>query len=223
MNFNRITIFTGNYGSGKTELAINYSLLLARQNSPVLLVDLDLINPYFRSREKAEILAEKGVEVIYPKNLVYADLPVIPPAVNKLIGNQQYSGVIDVGGDQAGATALGSISDKLRAGDYEMNLVINTLREQTANLPGIIAVKERIEQQSKLSFDHIICNVNLGSATTIADIAEGYQLIKEGARVLELPIKFIALREDLLPLANELAVEEQLLPIKLFMKPPWVR
>ena len=223
MDFKRVTIFTGNYGSGKTELAINYSLLLVRQISHVLLVDLDLINPYFRSREKSKILEESGIEVIYPRNLIYAELPIIPPEVNKLILNKQYSGVIDVGGDQEGATALGSISRKLTASEYEMDLVVNTLRKQTANVQGIVAVKERIEQRSRLVFDHIICNVNLGSESRIDDIEEGYQIIKEASRVLDLPIKFVAIREDLLPLAGGLKIEEQLLPIKIFMKPPWVR
>lgn len=223
MDFKRVTIFTGNFGSGKTELSINYSLLLAEHYTNVALVDLDVINPYFRSREKAEFLEDKGIEVIFPKNLVHADLPIVPASVQKLIQNKEIRGVIDVGGDEDGAIALSSVSRKLEKKDYEMSLVINTLRYATGDLEGIIDVKERIEKKSRLSFDNIICNINLGRETTVDDLKEGYPLIKEASKVLNLPIKFISIKRELLPLPSNFKVDEEIFPIDIYMKPPWER
>ncbi len=223
MKSKRVTIFTGNFGSGKTEISINYSLRLAEEFDDVVLVDLDVINPYFRSREKANLLKENGVEVIFPENLVYADLPIIPASVQKLIQNKDISGVIDVGGDEDGAIALSSISRKLMKEDYEMNLVINTLRQATADLDGIIKVKKRIEERSKLSFDNIICNVNLGRETELDDLKKGYSLIKEAAKALDLPVKFVVIKKELLPLPPDFQVEEEVFPIDIYMNPPWER
>ncbi|MDI3546708.1 MAG: hypothetical protein PWR10_360 [Halanaerobiales bacterium] len=224
MDFSRVTIFTGNYGSGKTEISINYSLLLAEQFSNILLVDLDVLNPYFRSREKAEFLEEKGVEVIFPKNLLHADLPIISARVQKLIQNIDYRGVIDVGGDEEGAIALSSVSRKLAEDDYEMNLVVNTLRTFTGNVEGIMEAKERIEMRSRLKVDNIICNTNLGVETGIEEIKEGYPIVKEAAQKMGLPVKFIAVRRDLLPLIDEdFKVDEEIFPIDIFMTPPWLR
>jgi len=222
MDYKRITIFTGNYGSGKTEISINYSLFLSRIISRVLLVDLDVVNPYFRSREKAELLAKNDIEVIYPHQLLYADLPIIPAEIQKLTTNRKNYGVIDVGGDEEGATVLGSISPKLTDDEYELNLVVNSFRSFTSNLQGIMETRKRIEKSSRLRVNNIICNANLGNETGLNDVKKGYLIIKETALKLEIPIKFISIRRDLLPLIKEdFEVEEELFPIDIYMNPPW--
>jgi len=222
MDYKRVTIFTGNYGSGKTEISINYSLFLSGIISHVLLVDLDVVNPYFRSREKTELLAKNDIEVIYPHKLLYADLPIIPAEIQKLTTNRNNYGVIDLGGDEEGATVLGSISPKLSDQEYELNLVVNNFRSFTRNQEGIIETRKRIEDRSRLKVDNLICNANLGRETGIDDIKKGYLIIKETALKLEIPIKFISVRRDLLPLMKEdFEVEEELFPIDIYMNPPW--
>ena len=96
MEDRRVTIFTWNFWSGKTEISLNYALHLREKNNKVAVIDLDTINPYFRSREKNELMEEKDIEVIYPKELKYADLPIVTPDIKKLLQNEKYYGVIDV-------------------------------------------------------------------------------------------------------------------------------
>ena len=166
-------------------------------------------------------LEEKGIEVVYPKNLKHADLPIVSADVYKLIQNKEVYGVLDVGGNDDGAISLASVSKNLDDDQYEMNFVINTRRPSTNNLEGIIDMKERIESKSKLVFDNIVANTNLGKETTIEDIKEGYSLIKKASQQLNLPIKFIAIYEDLLPLSSNNNFEEEIFPIELYMKTPW--
>jgi len=113
MDYKRVTIFTGNYGSGKTEISINYSLFLSGIISHVLLVDLDVVNPYFRSREKAEFLEKEGIKIIFPKRLAHADLPIISADLYSIIEDENIYGVLDVGGDDDGAAPLRQLPPRL--------------------------------------------------------------------------------------------------------------
>ena len=222
MDLKRITIFAGNFGSGKTELSINLAEKLAENYEKVVLVDLDVVNPYFRSREKDDFMEGKGVEVVYPRELENADLPIITADVHKVIQDDSIHGILDIGGNDDGAIALGSVSRQLTKDDYEMNLVVNTMRPSTSDFSGIKDMKERIEYSSKLEFDNIICNINLGKETEIEDIKEGYPLVKEASQKLGLPIKFISIREDLLPLPESFQPNEEIFPVNIHMNPPWV-
>lgn len=222
MDFKRITIFAGNFGSGKTELSINYGLELTAHYSRVALADLDVINPYFRSREKVDFLEEKGIEVIFPKKLAHADLPIISPMVKKIIQTDSIYGVFDIGGNDDGAIALGSISRQLKNKEYEMNFVVNTLRPYTDNLKGIIEMKKRIEVSSRLEFDNLIYNTNLGAETDVEHIKSDYPLIKKASDVLELPLKFMAVKKDLLPLPDNFKPGIEIFPVKIYMHLPWV-
>lgn len=219
----RITVFTGNFGSGKTEISLNYALHLKENHdiNKIAVVDLDVINPYFRSREKSDLMEEKGIEVIYPKKLKYADLPIITPDINRLLQNDNYYGVIDVGGDKDGATVLGSIADSVKKTDYELNLVVNTKRPFTNNVDGIIEMKEMIEEASKISVDNLICNINIGDSTSIEDIKEGYKTVKQASKQLNIPIKFISIKEDLLGDLEKFEYKEELFAIQRFLKNPW--
>ncbi|MGM0445328.1 MAG: ATP-binding protein [Bacillota bacterium] len=219
----RITVFTGNFGSGKTEVSLNYALHLKENHgiNKIAVVDLDVINPYFRSREKSDLMEEMGIEVIYPKKLKYADLPIITPDINRLLQNDNYYGVIDVGGDKDGATVLGSIADSVKKTDYELNLVVNTKRPFTNNVEGIVEMRDTIEEASKISVDNLVCNINVGESTTIEDIKEGYTTVKKAAHKLNLPIKFISIKEDLLEDLEKSKYDEELFTIKRFLKNPW--
>ncbi len=219
----RITVFTGNFGSGKTEISLNYALHLKENHdiNKIAVVDLDVINPYFRSREKSDLMESKGIEVIYPKKLKYADLPIITPDINRLLQNDNYYGVIDVGGDKDGATVLGSIADNVKKTDYELNLVVNTKRPFTNNVEGIVEMKEMIEEASKISVDNLICNINVGDSTSTEDIKEGYKTVENASKQLNLPIKFISIKEDLLGDLEKFEYKQELFPIQRFLKNPW--
>jgi MinD-like ATPase involved in chromosome partitioning or flagellar assembly len=221
MEDKRITLFTGNFGSGKTEISLNYALHLRENNKKVAVVDLDVINPYFRSRAKSELMEDHDVEVIYPKKLKHADLPVITADIKKLLQNEEYYGVIDVGGDEDGATVLGSIADSVKETAYELNLVVNTKRPFTDNVEGIIKMKEKIESASKIKVDNLICNINLGEESSIQEIKKGYPIIKEASKELDLPIKFIAIKKDLVDAFDKLNYEEEVFPIDRLLKNPW--
>ena len=107
-----IVLIVGNYGSGKTEVAVNLALASRKQGKNVQLGDLDLVNPYFRSREAKKILEEVGVEVILPASeYLQSDLPVLSPAVYDMIKNPAHLSILDVGGDSVGATVLGALKD----------------------------------------------------------------------------------------------------------------
>ena len=221
MEDKRITLFTGNFGSGKTEISLNYALHLREKNNKVAVVDLDVINPYFRSRAKSELMEEYDIEVIYPKELKHADLPIITADIKKLLQNENYYGVIDVGGDEDGATVLGSIADSVKETAYELNLVVNTKRPFTNNVEGIIKMKDKIEDASKISVDNLICNINLGEESSIEAVKEGYPIIKKAAEKLDLPIKFIAIKKDLTGALDKLNYEEEIFPIERLLKNPW--
>jgi len=221
MKDKRITLFTGNFGSGKTEISLNYALHLRENNKKVAVVDLDVINPYFRSRAKSELMEDRDVEVIYPKELKHADLPVITADIKKLLQNEEYYGVIDVGGDEDGATVLGSIADSVKETAYELNLVVNTKRPFTDNVEGIIKMKEKIESAAKIKVDNLICNINLGEESSIQEIKEGYPIIKEASKELDLPIKFIAIKKDLVDAFDKLNYKEEVFPIERLLKNPW--
>ncbi|MCF8008803.1 MAG: hypothetical protein K9K32_03460 [Halanaerobiales bacterium] len=221
MNSKRITIFTGNFGSGKTELSLNYAAYLKEKNDKVAIIDLDVVNPYFRSREKDLQMGENEIEVIFPKKLQYADLPIITPKLNKVLQNDNYCGVIDLGGEEDGATVLGSIADRVKKTDYELNLVINTKRPFTDDLQGIIKMKEKIKKASHLDLSYLICNINIGSETSIEHIKEGYPIVKKASKKLNLPIKFISVMEELAGGLDKLSYEEDTFIIKRYLKTPW--
>jgi len=221
MEDKKVTVFTGNFGSGKTEISLNYALHLIEDNDKVAVIDLDTINPYFRSREKNELMEKQGIEVVYPKELKYADLPIITPAIKKYLQNEDYYTVIDVGGEEDGAKVLASIAGDVEKTDFEINLVINTKRPFTDNLEGIKKMKQKIESASKLSVDNLICNINLGAETSIEDVKNDYPLVKKAAEELELPIKFISVRKDLQGDLEKLDYKEDIFTIKRLLKNPW--
>ena len=221
MEDQKVTVFTGNFGSGKTEISLNYALHLKEENDKVAVIDLDTVNPYFRSREKNDLMEEEGIEVVYPKELKYADLPIVTPNIKKYLQNEDYYSVIDVGGEEDGAKVLASIAGDVEKTDYEINLVINTKRPFTDNLEGIKKMKQKIESASKLSVDNLICNINLGAETTIEDVKNDYPLVKKASQELDLPIKFISVRKDLQGDLEKLDYKEDMFTIERLLKNPW--
>ncbi|KJS87458.1 MAG: hypothetical protein JM58_04235 [Peptococcaceae bacterium BICA1-8] len=211
-----ITVLTGNFGSGKTEISVN----LAIKNHSTL-IDLDIVNPYFRSRRVKEEMEDKGVKVILPPPyLANSDLPVITPEVLGELQNPNADVVIDVGGDNVGAIVLGRFSKILEEKNAEILLVVNPYRPYTQNQFGAQQILEQIQEAARVSITGIISNPNLGRVTTISDVILGHIEVVEIAKGLNLPIKFISCCNDL---AHEVVyhVNVPVVGIEIYMLTPW--
>lgn len=200
MEHKRLTLFAGHYGSGKTNIAVNYSLHLAKMGLPVTVADLDIVNPYFRTKDSAKVLESAGIELISsPFANSNLDVPAMPPEVYRLVADRTRFGVLDIGGDDRGALALGRYVPMIRdENDYEMLFVINKSRPLTRDVDGTMEVMAEIEEACGLKFTAIVNNTNLGKATTPQDIlaSEGYALTV--AERAGLPIKMTTVNHILL-------------------------
>ncbi|KJS22478.1 MAG: hypothetical protein VR72_05370 [Clostridiaceae bacterium BRH_c20a] len=211
-----ITVLTGNFGSGKTEISVN----LAIKNRGTL-IDLDIVNPYFRSRRVKQEMEDKGVKVILPPPyLANSDLPVITPEVLGELQKPDADVVIDVGGDNVGAVVLGRFSKILKEKNAEIFLVINPYRPYTKDQLGVKQILEQIQEAGRVSVTGIISNPNLGRATTISDVILGHLEVVEIAMGLNLPIKFISCCNNL---ACEVVyhVNVPVMGIDIYMLTPW--
>lgn len=217
----RITIFTGHYGSGKTELAINYTLMLAQTKKKVAIVDLDIVNPYFRSREVKTKLEAKGIRVITPAGILYhADLPTISPEILGVLQDEDTYVVFDVGGDDAGATALGRFKNNFTKESTNMYFVVNSFRPFTKDAEGVINILREVEIASRLNVSGLVSNGNLSYETTAAVIKEGYKVTNEVANQLELPTVFVGVKKELAKDVEDL--KSPILPLEIFMLLPWL-
>lgn len=188
----KIYITVGHYGSGKTEYSVNYALHLKKTHDKVFLVDLDIVNPYFRSNDARSLLEDNGVTVIAPDYAgTNVDIPALPPDVMRIFNVDDAAIVIDVGGDDDGAIALGRYKRFFENADTEMSLVVNTRRPLSATVEEIIEMKENIEAASRLVVSDLIADTNLGSETTKEIIESGYEIVKEVSNRLSLPIKYV--------------------------------
>jgi len=220
---NKVNILCGNFGSGKTEISLNLCIKKAKENHKVTLVDLDIVNPYFRSREKQPLLAEYGIKVISSSiKFPYADLPALSPAVISPLQNENEYVFFDVGGDEIGANVLGRYRNFFEHLHYSFFFVINCRRPLTSNVADIQKLMRQIEAKSKLKITGLINNTNLGAETKIRDILDGYAIIKEVSKNTSIPITFHTVREDLSK-KEELyeVLKEPVFPIKLLMHHPW--
>lgn len=202
-----ITIFVGRFGSGKTETALNYALALARdrQNdseqalansdppaNPALLIDLDIVTPYFRSRETAAALSKQGVEVIAPSIVgQHLDTPAITPQILGAIEQMERPVVLDVGGDRQGARALGQFSGAIRRRGYVMHFVVNPYRPFTNTVQRLSNSISEVEASARLRVDSLVSNPNLMDETTIDQLVDGAALVEELAKEIGLPIAFV--------------------------------
>ena len=195
----RITIYAGHYGSGKTNLAVNHAIALRRTGKRVKILDLDIVNPYFRTQDSEALFREEGIELIASEFAgTNVDIPAVPAAAQSAFDDRETPVIIDVGGDDAGALALGRYQKTIREeNNYDMLLVINRFRP-LARMPEETAeIARSIEWASRVPFTGIAANSNLGGETDAETIlsSEGYTL--EVARLLGLPVVYRAARADL--------------------------
>jgi len=218
----RINIFVGGFGSGKTEISINYSIECKKTYHHVAIVDLDIVNPYFRSREAKKYLMQKDVKMISPEaKFAYTEVPLISPEIKGLIQNPDYVVILDVGGDDVGSVVLGNFRDFIKDLPYEMFLVVNSYRPFTQNASQIKQMIEEIEKSSRLKISSIISNPNLSLQTDEKIIKKGHNLIKKAANALNIPIKFLSIDERFLKIIQQEDFKEKLFYIKSFTKLPW--
>ncbi len=221
MSAKRITIFAGHYGSGKTNVAVNYALRLSGEGKKVSLSDLDIVNPYFRSKDSERILREAGIRFIsseYANSNV--DMPALPADAYSVTADRERFAVVDVGGDDRGALALGRyVPDILSENDYEMLFVINKYRPLTRDAKSAVEVMREIEDAAKMRFTAIVNNSNVGELTTAEDVLDSLQYANEISQATGLPVKMTSVHFDL---EKELSGKiENLFPIKLYIRQTW--
>jgi len=195
----RITIFAGHYGSGKTTAAVNYAMALARRLPSVALCDMDIVNPYFRTADCARTLAGAGVELVsspYANTGVELYLP--PEQAMRAFDDASLTSVIDLGGDDCGAKALGRYAARIRdRGDVALLMVVNAYRPLTRDAASLRVIKEEIEAAGHVPFTGLVNNTNLGAETTPEIVAGSFALLRELRESLALPIVMTTVREDI--------------------------
>lgn len=195
----RVTLFAGHYGSGKTNLAVNYALLLRERHEHVVIADLDIVNPYFRTKDSAELLKSRGIEVISPEFAnSNVDLPALPAELYGVVQNRQRYAVLDIGGDDRGAYALGRYAPYiLEENDYEMIFVANFCRPLTQTPTEALEVMREIEQAGGISFTAIANDTNLGRLTDTEVVRMGIEKSEELSKISGLPVVFTAVEKTL--------------------------
>lgn len=202
MKAKRITLFAGHYGSGKTNIAVNFALTLANEGKKVALGDLDIVNPYYRAKDSQRELEAAGVRVIasaYANSNV--DVPAIPQEMYALTEDHQTFAVADIGGDDRGALALGRyVPAIVQENDYDMLFVFNRSRPLTRDAQTALGILREIETACQLPFTGIVHNTNLGRETTAETILSAIPAVEELSRLTGLPLRFTAARSDIAPL-----------------------
>ena len=190
MEHKRLTLFAGHYGSGKTNIAVNYAVLLAEEGKKVCIADLDIVNPYFRTKDSEKELTEHGITLISPHYAnTNVDLPALPAESYRLVQDKSIFGVIDIGGDDRGAYALGRFSDAIKAeDDYRMAFVINRFRPLTSTVEDTVEIMREIEAAAGIKFNCIVNNSNIGAETTKDIVLESVGFAEELSRATGLPI-----------------------------------
>ena len=199
----RVLLLCGHYGSGKTNIAVNLAKAIKREYPTVTLADLDIVNPYFRSKDSAAELEEAGIRLIcsnYANSNV--DILALPPDLYALTDDRRMRAIIDVGGDDRGALVLGRLAPSiLEENDYEMLMVINCYRPLTRDVASTIEVMHEIEYAGGIRFTALVNNSNLGTETTAEDVLASMQYANEVAAMSGLPLVMTTADERL---TNEL-------------------
>ena len=217
----RIRIFSGHFGSGKTEIAINYAIYLAKKGEKVAIVDIDIVNPFFCTRDVREMLESYGIRVISAdKNLSNAELMVVPAEVLAVFNDKSYEVVIDVGGDDQGAVVLGQYNRYFNEEAYDMYFVVNNNRPFTSNNEGTQEYMRDIERRSRLKVTHFISNTNMSYETTMEDVLKGDKEMVKLSEKTGIPYAYTVCTKEIVDDIKG-KVHGDIFPIDIYMKPPW--
>ena len=219
MNLKRVTVFTGHYGSGKTSIALAYARMLRAFGKEVTIGDMDIVNPYFRTADGKEELEAQGIELVCsPFANSNLDLPALPKELYRAVTDKSRYAVLDVGGDDRGAVALGRFApDILAEGDYEVAFVVNLYRPLTKDAGSAAQVLREVERAGGLRCTGLINNSNLGAATRGADVLATGERMEELMRLTGLPLLFTACKAALAAELSEAPGE--LFPLKPLQAP----
>lgn len=212
----RLAALVGHAGSGKTELAVNLALA---GGAGVTLADLDTVNPYFRALERRPLLEARGVTLIAPEPAwVGADVPALPPTLYGLLRDPARRGILDVGGEAAGARVLRGLREALAPGQLRVILVLNARRPRTATPREAVACLRAVEEAAGLRVDGLVNNTHLCGHTGPADIDTGANLARTVAEQTGIPLLFHGAARRL---AKDLTLDEPIFPLDLRMGRPW--
>ena len=201
MQAKRVTLFAGHYGSGKTNVAVNFALHLAAQGKAVTLADMDIVNPYYRSKDSAAELEAAGVKVIasaYANTNV--DVPALPQEMYSVTEDTSRYAVLDVGGDDRGALALGRYAPAiLKENNYHMIYVFNAARPLSRTADMALEIMQEIETAGGIPFTAIINNTNLGRETTWETVTASRTEAEKLSQISGLPLLFTSVEASVLP------------------------
>lgn len=223
----RIRIIVGHYGSGKSEFSVNYAIQLAKNkksdSEKIAISDLDVVNPYFRSREKEDLLDSYGIKsyssILRNSTL---DVPAVSPELRTPIIDKNYQYVMDVGGDAIGARVLGSMKEIIKGSDYDMFMVINANREYTADADSVIRYMREIMGVSGLNITGLVSNTHLLWETTAEEILKGAKLVKEVSDKTGIPFKYTVCPNylDISEIKNQ--IPSEIFTIDMVMREQWM-
>lgn len=226
----RVRIIVGHYGSGKTEFSVNYAIKLAKnkqenqdEKTQIAIADLDVINPYFRSREKEAILDDYGIishsSILRNSAL---DLPAISADLSVPLLDDHYEYVMDVGGDELGARVLGSMNEIIRKQPYDMFMVVNANREFTVKASEVVKYIREIEGASKLTVSGLVSNTHMLWDTSLEDIEKGCVLVEEVSRLTGIPVKYIVYPSQLDIRDIQQKIGHEFFSIDMIMREDWM-
>ncbi len=218
-NFKRLTLLCGHYGSGKTNVAVNLAFYLKQQYNNLVVADLDIVNPYFRTKDSLEEFKANGIELICSEYAnTNVDIPALPADMYRLTEDKTLTAIIDVGGDDRGAYALGRLVPEIKAEDnFDMLMVINGYRPLTPDAQSTIEVMREIETACGLKFTGLVNNSNLGEETTAQSVLNSVSYANEVSKLSGLPIVMTTVKAELADQLN--STINDILPLKLQAKP----
>ncbi len=221
MDCKRIVLLAGHYGSGKTNIAVNLAMELKREGKSVVIADLDIVNPYYRTKDSQEELAAAGIPLIssaYANSNV--DCPALPQEIYSIFANKENYAILDIGGDDRGAYALGRYTPFiLEENNYEMLFVLNQFRPLTRTVEDTIEVMREIEAAAGIRFTAIVNNSNLGVETTADDVVGTAAFAEAVGNAAGIPIRFTTVWESIYEGVS--AQMEQVVPLHLQDKRLW--
>lgn len=219
----RLVIVTGHYGSGKTEFSVNLAIDLKKSSEKVSIADLDIVNTYFRTRERGEFLESLGIHVcdssIKASSL---DLPAIPAEVMGIIQDKSVKAVLDIGGDAVGARVLARFAHLVKRVEHDLLFVINANRPETQNTEDVIEYIRAIEETSGLKVTGLVNTTHLLKDTSVEDVVRGHNLAKEVSNAAGIPIAYEVAIESVANQINDEEIKEKLFPIKMYMREDWM-
>ena len=221
-----IHIFVGHYGSGKTECAINYAIKQVECGREVAMADLDIVNPYFRTRQQALMLGARGIRVVSSNfnNDWKIDIPGISSEVQSFFVDNGRDNVVDVGGNAVGARVLARFRDQITDGSYEMWLVVNANRYESQTTDRVLEFAQEIQDACKLSITGLINNTHLLQETTLEDILRGDAVVREVSKKMQIPCLYCTCPPELMETckAQKPSLAGEIVPVRMYVRPEYL-